>query len=276
MPRSANVRPNAFAAATYCGRAPLADAQNTATLLLPICSLIHPEYICARDIIGSQAFLTPDNTMRIPHLPLRLAALVLTTVLGSTLATAQNKGEPGNFDFYLMNLSWSPEFCSIQGTSPECAARPGFILHGLWTQNNDGTYPVFCTEEPAPANLAESLDITPDLALLQHEWAKHGTCSAVGPQRFFAMEHEAFYSLKIPAAFEHIDHEISLAPDAILQLFAEANPNFPQGSILLSCGRNHLTAIEACFSKDLHPIVCQGLHTCRANSVKITPPAPAF
>jgi ribonuclease T2 len=213
--------------------------------------------------------------MHLRQVSFTFAALVIAALCNSTSANAQHKGEPGNFDFYLMNLSWSPEFCSIQGTSPECAAHPGFILHGLWTQNNDGTYPVFCSEEPAPANLADNLDITPDLSLLQHEWAKHGTCSAVGPQRFFAMEHQAFHSLKIPPQFAHIDQEISLTPDAILDLFAKANPDFPQGSILLSCGRNHLTAIEACFSKDLHPIACHGLRTCRANSVKITPPAPA-
>jgi ribonuclease T2 len=211
--------------------------------------------------------------MRLRHLSLTFAALLTTTLALAPSASAQNKGEPGKFDFYLMNLSWSPEFCSIQGTSPECAAHPGFILHGLWTQNNDGTYPVFCSDEPAPANLAQNLDITPDLSLLHHEWAKHGTCSGVGPQRFFAMEHQAFHSLKIPSQFEHIDHEISLTPNAILDLFAAANPNFPQGSILLSCGRNHLTAIEACFSKNLKPIACQGLRSCRANSIEIEPPA---
>jgi ribonuclease T2 len=212
--------------------------------------------------------------MRLSARSLSLATLLIAACSGSFSVIAQDKGEPGHFDFYLMNLSWSPEFCSIQGTSPECAAHPGFILHGLWTQNNDGTYPVFCSEEPAPANLADNLDITPDLALLQHEWAKHGTCSGVGPKRFFAMEHQAFHALKIPSTFEHIDHEIALTPDAILDLFAQANPEFPRGSILLSCGRNHLTAIEACFSKDLKPIVCQGLRTCRANSVIITGPSP--
>ena len=199
-------------------------------------------------------------------------AFALSILLSTSSAAAQHKGEPGKFDFYLMNLSWSPEFCSIQGTSPECAAKPGFILHGLWAQNNDGSYPVFCSEEHGPAKPSENLDLTPDLSLLDHEWAKHGTCSAVGPQRFFAMEREAYHSLKIPAEFTHVDHEISLTPDKILGLFYEANPTFPQGSILLSCGRNHLTAIEACLSKDLKPLVCQGLRTCHANSVKITPP----
>ena len=213
--------------------------------------------------------------MRLQKICLTLSTIIFIAVSLAPGARAQHKGTPGSFDFYLMNLSWSPEFCSIQGTSPECAAHPGFILHGLWTQNNDGTYPVFCSAEPAPANIAQNLDITPDLALLHHEWDKHGTCSGVGPQRFFAMEHQAFHSLKIPPQFEHIDHEISLTPNAILGLFAEANPEFPQGSILLSCGRNHLTAIEACFGKDLKPIACLGLRTCRANSVKITPPASA-
>jgi ribonuclease T2 len=211
--------------------------------------------------------------MRLRHLA--LVVTFLAAVPFTSSASAQDKGQPGHFDFYLMNLSWSSEFCSIQGTSPECAAHPGFILHGLWTQNNDGTYPVFCSEEPAPANLAQNLDITPDISLLQHEWAKHGTCAGVGPQRFFAMEHQAFHSLKIPTQFEHIDHEISLTPNAILDLFAQANPNFPLGSILLSCGRNHLTAIEACFSKDLKPIACQGLRGCRANSVEIEPATSA-
>jgi ribonuclease T2 len=213
--------------------------------------------------------------MRLRHPSVTLAAIFLAAIAFAFSASAQDKGQPGKFDFYLMNLSWSPEFCSIQGTSPECAAHPGFILHGLWTQNNDGTYPVFCSEEPSPANIAQNLDITPDLSLLHHEWAKHGTCSGVGPQRFFAMEHQAFHSLKIPSQFEHIDHEISLTPNAILDLFARANPDFPQGSILLSCGHNHLTAIEACFSKDLKPIACQGLRSCRANSVTITPPTSA-
>lgn len=85
--------------------------------------------------------------MHLRQLSLTLAAIFLAAL--PFPSSAQHKGEPGKFDFYLMNLSWSPEFCSIQGTSPECAAHPGFILHGLWTQNDDGTYPVFCTEEPA-------------------------------------------------------------------------------------------------------------------------------
>ena len=213
------------------------------------------------------------------HLALALVLTGMSLCLTSPLASAQNKGEPGKFDFYLMNLSWSPEFCSIQGTSPQCTtqagARRGFILHGLWAQNNDGTYPVFCSDEAGPAKPAENLDLTPDLALLDHEWAKHGTCSAVGPRRFFALERKAYHALHIPHELEHLTTETSITPGAILDLFHVANSGLPAGSILLSCGHNHLTAIEACFSKDLTPIACRGLDTCHANVVKITPEAAA-
>ena len=196
----------------------------------------------------------------------------LVAILCAPAAPAQNKGEPGRFDFYLMNLAWSPEFCGIQGTSAHCTAPPNFVLHGLWAQNNDGSYPVFCSQEPGPAKPARNLDLTPDLALLDHEWAKHGTCSSLGPQRFFAMERTAYRTLRIPPAFSHIDHEVSLSPIRILGDFYRANPDFPQGSILIGCAGNRLTAVEACYSRDLHPIVCKGLTSCQSNAIDIAPP----
>ena len=195
------------------------------------------------------------------------------SMLLSAPAGAQKKGEPGKFDFYLLNLSWSPEFCSIQGTSPQCAARPGFVVHGLWPQNNDGSYPVFCSHRHGPKHPEQNLDITPDLSLLGHEWTKHGTCTTLPPDEFFAAEHMAFHSLTIPDFFKTLDHEVLLKPAEILGMFAKANPSFPEGSIVLSCGNNRLTAIEACLAKDdLKPIACQGLRGCRAQVVRITPP----
>jgi ribonuclease T2 len=205
---------------------------------------------------------------------IRSFAVALLVVTLSGVCSAQHKGEPGKFDFYMMNISWSPEFCSIADTSPECKApRNGFVLHGLWAQNNDGSYPVFCSERPGPAHPEANLDLTPDLALLQHEWAKHGTCTTLSPEAFFASERKAYHSLAVPDVFLHIDHEMQMKPQEILDLFGKINPGFPPGSILLSCGNNRLTAVEACLGKDLKPLVCQGLRTCRANVVKIAPPA---
>jgi ribonuclease T2 len=145
------------------------------------------------------------------HRSLRVSILLPVLLSGMALcARGQDKGEPGKFDFYLLNLSWSPEFCSIQGTSPQCGSHPGFVMHGLWPQNNDGSYPVFCAERPGPAHPEQNLDITPDLSLLDHEWRKHGTCTKLAPDEFFSLEHKAFHALEIPRTFTKLDHVVLL------------------------------------------------------------------
>jgi ribonuclease T2 len=102
----------------------------------------------------------------------------------STRAAAAGSG----FDFYLLNLSWSPEFCHGHPNAAECAAWSTFVLHGLWPENTDGSYPEKCSAAPGPSNPAQYADIYPDPGLLQHEWQTHGTCSGLSADAFFAVE----------------------------------------------------------------------------------------
>lgn len=199
---------------------------------------------------------------------LALAGITLCVLLALP-CTAQQKGTPGKFDFYLLDMPWGPEFCSIKDVSAQCKPQHTFVLHGLWAQNYDGTWPVFCSDEAGPKDIAKHMNITPDLQLLHHEWDKHRTCSAVGPQRFFAMEREAFRRVGIPAALRSSARELSFATDELMQMFELANPSFPQGSFSLSCKEGRLTAVEACFDKGLHAIKCQGLHSCSDKTIKL-------
>ena len=99
---------------------------------------------------------------------------------------AEANGTPGVFDFYLLTLSWSPEFCVTHPQAAECAAHPGFVLHGLWPQNNDGSYPEDCSDAAGPSDPGAFRDIFPDEHLLEHEWQTHGTCSGLGPDAYFS------------------------------------------------------------------------------------------
>jgi ribonuclease T2 len=202
-----------------------------------------------------------------------LIATALIALLAASLPLcAQEKGEPGKFDFYLLDMPWAPEFCSIADTSGQCRPpRHSFAVHGLWPQNSDGSYPVFCSHQEGPADPRENFDITPDMQLIGHEWLKHGTCSAQGPERFFQMEHQAFASIHIPPAFDRVDHEISRTPLEILDLFYKANPELPQGSLIVSCSAERFTAVEACFTTAMQPMKCLGLHSCAQSSLKIAP-----
>src|ERR1044071_4633051 len=91
----------------------------------------------------------------------------------------QRKHHPGQFEFYVLSLSWSPSFCEAtaeRGREPpreQCAARPySFVVHGLWPQYERG-FPRDC-QVPAPRLNREittsMLDLMPAPGLIYHEW----------------------------------------------------------------------------------------------------------
>ncbi len=177
---------------------------------------------------------------------------------------------PGSFDFYLLTLSWSPEFCSTHRSAAECAAHLGFVLHGLWPQNANGTYPENCSDAPGPADPQQYSDIFPDPGLLQHEWKTHGTCSGLAPDAYLQLARRAFQSVHTPAALNTLTAPTAEPPAAILQQFAAVNTGIPKTSLALSCGNNYLTAVQVCLDKNLQAFACK-VRTCAAQSVRIVP-----
>ena len=190
----------------------------------------------------------------------------------STGATPSAGATGSGFDFYLLNLSWSPEFCHGHPDASECAARSTFVLHGLWPENADGSYPESCSDAPGPADPVEFRDIYPEAGLLRHEWQTHGTCSGLSPETFFQTARTAFHLVKIPPTLSSISAQISLPPDQIVDLFRSSNAGIPSSSIVVSCGHNYLTAVEICLDKSLHPVACGAVRSCRANVVRVPPP----
>lgn len=178
---------------------------------------------------------------------------------------------PGEFDFYLLNLSWSPEFCSTHEDSPECGRKLGFVVHGLWPQDANGNYPQHCSDAPGPSDPEADTDIFPTASLVVHEWETHGTCTGLSAKDYFTQVHQAYAAVMVPANIGGGNDANGVTPDNLLGRFAAANPGYPAGAFALSCGNNRLTAIEICLTKDLRPEACQGVRSCRANVVKVTP-----
>ncbi len=194
-----------------------------------------------------------------------------TSESASTASPAKTPTVAAPFDFYLLTLSWSPEYCLSNASSPECPAHPGFVVHGMWPENNNGTYPENCSAAPGPTNPSSYLDVLPTLALIQHEWLTHGTCSGLDPNTYFNNIRAAFKLVKIPGNLQNDHTQQSLAPATILTQFASANPAFPRGSFALSCTGNALTAAQVCLTKSLTPEACQHVRTCTAPTIKIPP-----
>lgn len=176
------------------------------------------------------------------------------------------------FDFYLLNLSWSPEYCRSHPGAVECARHSTFVLHGLWPERADGSYPEHCSDAPGPADPSQYSDIYPDAGLVQHEWQTHGTCSGLSPAAYFAAARSADQEIKPPLQLQQITSSTSMTPDAIAGLFQASNPSLPRSSIVISCGNNDLTAVEVCLSTSLQPVSCGAVHACRAQTVRIAAP----
>jgi ribonuclease T2 len=92
----------------------------------------------------------------------------------------------------------------------------------------------------------------------------------MAPEEFFSLEHQAFHSVRIPKKLRELKHEEPMRPKDVVDLFAKANPSFPQNSIVVSCEKGRLTAVEVCLAKiGLMPISCQGIHGCDAQAIRI-------
>lgn len=180
-------------------------------------------------------------------------------------------GEPGVFDYYVLTLSWSPEFCHGHADSPECkSGHYGFIAHGLWPQFTDG-YPENCSSVPGLSNPSEMLDIMPDAHLVEHEWTTHGTCSGLNPEDYFKLLRKAYTSVKIPAKLKATPERFSITPSELKQNFLEVNPNLGRDSVAISCGNNYLTGVHICLTKELQATACKAIRDCRANAIQVPP-----
>ncbi|WP_426443440.1 ribonuclease T2 family protein [Bradyrhizobium genosp. P] len=214
-----------------------------------------------------------------------LAAIVL--VLASAgMASAQDRRQnaPGEFDYYVLSLSWSPSFCESasergnngRGTQAQCGGRPfSFVVHGLWPQYEHG-FPEYC-QRPSPRlgrNIMTSmLDLMPAPGLIFNEWDKHGTCSGLDERAYFETVRKARAAVKIPEEFLQLSEPKTIAPDDLEAAFIKANPGLSNSAIAVTCDRKRLSEVRICLSKELQFRSCEEIdrRACRRDEVLMPP-----
>src|SRR5438132_3412969 len=188
------------------------------------------------------------------------AAIIAITTAGVASAQDRRQNAPGEFDFYVLSLSWSPSFCeaaSERGSNgrsqqAQCGERPfSFVVHGLWPQYEHG-FPEYC-QRPSPRlerNVMTSmLDLMPAPGLIFSEWDKHGTCSGLAPRAYFETIRKARAAIKIPAEFLELSEPKTIAPDAVEDAFIKANPGLSNSGVAVICDQRRLSEVRICMSK---------------------------
>lgn len=212
-------------------------------------------------------------------------------------AQAQRQGQPGDFDYYALVMSWSPSYCGAEGAGrgdPQCAPHRNysFVLHGLWPQYARG-FPENCRTSfnpyvPRPV-IDGMLDIMPSPRLAIHEYRKHGTCSGLDPKSYFDTSRKLYEKVKIPEVYRSLDRPLVTSVADITKAFLAANPSLKPEMMGVACGRpNRIKEIRFCFSKDGAFKTCGSnenqARLCRSRNVymppvrassKSTPPATA-
>jgi ribonuclease T2 len=216
---------------------------------------------------------------------LRLAVTVtaLAALLVSVQAWAAKKRPAkggGAFTYYMLVLSYAPDFCAEPGgnkTPQECGTgqHTGFVVHGLWPQGDTGKGPENCGAAKAVPQdvIGATLSYIPTASLIQHEWTAHGTCSGLAVSDYFALLRKARDSVKIPDDLNQPSRQIQISPADIQAKMASANSSFTADSFRESCYRdNNLQEVRVCFDKDLSPRACTASSgQCSAKAVTMRP-----
>lgn len=166
---------------------------------------------------------------------------------------------------YTLAASWSPEFCHgarDQAGSFQCSGRGGrfgFVLHGLWPESQFGQPPQWCSIQPRPRleDLRANLCMSPSTSLLEHEWAKHGSCMAATPLEYFGTARKLWQALQWPDA-DKLSYRKDLTVGDLRQAFLAANPGWSANAVaILTSGNDWLREIQLCYGRDQRPAACR-------------------
>jgi len=187
----------------------------------------------------------------------------LLSLLAILALPLRAQDEAGVFDYYVLSLSWSPNWCRLEGddrNSPQCdpSEDHGWVLHGLWPQFENG-WPQDCYsafQPPSRGQTNDMADIMGTSGLAWYQWNKHGTCSGLSPSNYFALARDAYQSIIRPQVFRDLDREVTLPARLIEDAFLRDNPTLAADQITVTCRQGYIQEARICLTQDLSPRQC--------------------
>ena len=207
-------------------------------------------------------------------------ALLVISLLMPGLSARAEGGKAGVFDYYVLALSWSPNWCALEGDgrgAPECDKGAGrsFTLHGLWPQYESG-WPDFCRSTQRDPSRGESdgmADIMGSSGLAWYQWKKHGRCAGLPARDWYATMRRAYGAVTIPEVFEGLNRSVTLPASVVEDAFLESNPGLKPDQITITCDDGMVQEVRLCLTKDLQPRRCGAdvIRDCKLRDAVMTP-----
>ena len=173
----------------------------------------------------------------------------------STRQAANSPAPAGQYDYYVMALSWSPTFCRTHPDEDEQCGHKGygFVLHGLWPQYEKGGGPEHCAsdDEPGRKTVATALAFMPSRRLIEHEWHAHGACTGLGAAGYFDAADRAYASVQVPPELKAPQNDLQMRADDLRAALKRANPALQDDMLSLHCSQGELVEVRLCLDKNL-------------------------
>jgi ribonuclease T2 len=246
----------------------LTSVQMLGVIVILICISGYEAWQKSQPSVAEPAGATPSQGVVRPTATVEVQTAKVQTVETQTIEPSapvpvEIQGSSfGDFDYFLLALSWSPDYCLTSGNDDpqQCAIgkKLGFVLHGLWPQNNLG-YPSNCSKDPMPAAVkAQFPGLYPNDALYTHEWEKHGTCSGVSAKEYLSFTQRLKQSVQIPEAYQSPEKPFRSSATQIKADFSSANSGFSADVFEPSCSGSgrYLKELYVCFSKEGQAVAC--------------------
>ncbi|MFV0245926.1 MAG: ribonuclease T2 family protein [Qingshengfaniella sp.] len=186
-----------------------------------------------------------------------LAVLALLPGISPTRADTA-----GQFDYYVLSLSWSPNWCAQEGAArgaAQCDRDLGWSLHGLWPQYETG-YPQDCAtsaRDPSRAQSDAMADIMGSGGLAWYQWKKHGRCSGLSGRDYYRLARQAYDNVTRPAILRQLRDPVRLPAHVIEEAFLEVNPGWTPDMLTITCRDGAIQEARLCLTRDdLTPRPC--------------------
>ncbi|RLJ51734.1 ribonuclease T2 [Litoreibacter meonggei] len=186
----------------------------------------------------------------------------------------------GKFDYFVLSLSWSPNWCALEGDArgaDQCDNRHdyGWTLHGLWPQNERG-WPSYCRtaeRDPSRGQTKAMTDIMGSGGLAWHQWKKHGRCTGLSASDYFELSRKAYSGIVRPPVFRKLTKPVTLPAKVVEEAFLEANPTLSPEMITITCKKDRIQEVRICLTKSLSPRQCgkDSLRDCTLRNAAFAP-----
>ena len=187
-----------------------------------------------------------------------VAALLFLLTPFSVLAEGERAGD---FDYYVLALSWSPNWCALEGDArdaEQCDEDFGWVVHGFWPQYEAG-WPSYCpTSARAPSRglTGAQADLFGAGGAAWYQWKKHGVCSGLAAEDYYRLAREAWARVNRPEVLRKLDHAVKLPASVIEEAFLQANPDWTADTVTVTCRDGYIQEARICFTRDLNPRDC--------------------